>query len=58
MRLELNGRPVYVELDSNRDGSRFVGYGHFEDGQYEDLTDEELERLREESDDTINAMWD
>lgn len=57
MRLELNGRPVYVELGSNRDGPRFVGHGHFEDGQCEDLTDEELERLQEESDDTINAMW-
>jgi len=57
MRLELNGRPVYVELERNNDGSRFASGGYYEDGDFEELTDAELDKLQDECDDTINELW-
>lgn len=57
MILFLDEREVEVELDSNRDGSRFIAAGYFTDGEMTDLTDDELDQLQDQADSEINAMW-
>jgi hypothetical protein len=54
MKTTFNNRPVYMELDSNRDGSRFIDTAYYLDGEMEFLTDIEVDALQEEDDDIIN----
>lgn len=58
MKFELNNREVEVEIDQNRDGSRYIGAGYYIN-TFEDLSDTELDRLQELYNDCeeLNAMW-
>jgi hypothetical protein len=53
---KLNDKEVEVELDSNKDGSRFIAAGYYTD-THVDLTSDELDMLQSDYDDLINSMW-
>jgi hypothetical protein len=58
MTTQLDGREVELEIDSNRDGSKFFAAGYFTDNNA-DLTDSELDKLQDEhdGDEELNGNW-
>jgi hypothetical protein len=50
-----NGRKIYVEIDSNRDGSQFATEAYYLDGEMEVLTEKELDEMEADCQDEING---
>jgi len=55
MKFTYRGRKIYVEMESNRDGSRYPISAHYLDGEMEDLTEKELDEMEAECQDEING---
>ena len=48
MKIEFNDRKVYIEIDcSGAICDAFATYGYYEDGECEELTDKELDRIND-----------